>query len=204
LEALKALFEALKTTTYGVTAILLPGAAVLELLKWTTPLYSVTIGFVAYTGTAFICGAAVQGVASVLFSMPVLRKLTEPKGGHDGERHAQRILEEKLGEKIELARVLDLCLSAVDAKRDIYDKFVALRDMSRGLALTSLLAAAVLVIRHHSDLGSARYGLSLTFSVLGAVGFVERYRRFSPLGRQAVYAQFIASEMNSRHDRLPA
>jgi hypothetical protein len=193
-ETIKALFDALKTTTYGVTAVLLPGATVLELLRRITPLNSLVVGAVGYVAAAYVCGSAVQGVASVLFGLPLLRRAGAGVQTQSAEEHARRILELRLGEKIDRDRVLDLCLSAVETRRDVYDKFIALRDMSRGLALAAVIAAAVIAILHHGDLLSVRYGLALAISLLAVTGFVDRYRRFAPLGRQVIYAQFIVAQ----------
>lgn len=196
-DALKSFLDALKSTTYGALAMLLPGAAIVELSLRVVPINGLLTraGVISYLAVSYIAGAAVQGVTAYLFSLRPLRSLGNSSTLRESEDHAQRILEAKLGEKVSRVRVLDLCLSRVEAKREGYDKFVALRDMSRGLVLVSLLAAAVIAVRHGRELLTMQYGAALLGCLIVAAAFLERYRCFAPLGRQVIFAQFIAGEM---------
>lgn len=194
MDTLKSFLEALKATTYGALAILLPGAAIVELSLRVVRFDALLMkaGVISYVAVAYVAGAALQGVAAFLFARRPLRSLSNNNKLRQSEDHAQRILESRLGEKLSRERVLDLCLSRVETRREGYDKFVALRDMSRALVLVSIFAAAAITVRHRHDLLTKQYGVPLLACLVAAAAFVERYRCFAPLGRQIVFAQFIA------------
>lgn len=183
--------------------MLLPGAVLVEIALRLTPIDGVVTrgGVVAFLASAYVAGGALQGVAAFVFSLRPLRTLSDSGNLRQSEEHAQRILEAKLGEKISRDRVLDLCLSRVQSKREGYDKFIALRDMSRALVLVAIVVAAVVLLQHRHQLFTVRYGAVLLGCVVMALSFLERYRRFAPLARQVVFAQFIAGEMKQEKSR---
>lgn len=204
MDALKSFLEALKATTYGVLAILLPGAAMVELFLRVMRIDALLskAGVTSYLAVAYVAGMALQGVAAFLFSRKPFRSLSDNKLDQS-EEHAQRILETKLGEKVSRARLLDLCLSRVEARREGYDKFVALRDMSRALVLVCICGAVMIAIRHGRELLTMQYGAALVACLVAAAAFLNRYRCFAPLGRQIVLAQFIAEQMKSTKSESP-
>src|SRR5690349_16619081 len=107
MDTLKSLLESLKAATYGVLALLLPGAALIELLDRLVPIQSLASrwGTASYLALAYISGAAIQGVSSLLFGLKPLKCLTDTEDLREAEQHAQQILERKLNQKIGRNRV---------------------------------------------------------------------------------------------------
>lgn len=205
LETLKGLVETAKATTYELLALLLPGAVVLATLEYTCEI-AIPFATVGTIGAAYILGTVLQAVADFTLKRERVSKLL--CGNHSpwqpSADYALRLIQKKL-EAAPREATLDVCLTQVGPRRIIYDKFIALRDTARGLAFATLIAAAFVIVDHWSGIVSGSVGFAIV-KVAGAVlltlclflAFIQRYARFHPLALQAVYGQFLATQLETK------
>ncbi len=203
IEGLKSLLDAGKTTTYELLAVLLPGAIVLSSAATLIPI-PIVGGTVGELASAYILGTAVQGLASFIFGWEVFKRVLEkqPPNWQAAHDYALKLIRLKLDKDFPEAATLDVCLTKVGERRQVYEKFVALRDMSRGLAVATVPLSAFLIRHNWNALiegGSAIGGLKVFGAIIATIvsilAFVERYGRFNPLAQQAIYGQFIAMQL---------
>jgi len=103
---------------------------------------------------------------------------------------ARSLLKQDLSDDL----LISFCLSRVDAKRTAYDRFSALRDMSRALVLVSLVAAVGIVFANGERVATDHKMWLVVGSLAAAVGFFERFIRYRPLANEALFGQFLSNE----------
>ena len=81
-------------------------------------------------------------------------------------------------------------------------QFIGLRDTTRGLALVTPVAALLWIFGSWSSLTADGAGFAalkiagvIALAVIVTLALTNRFRRFSPLGRDVVLAQFVASRL---------
>ncbi|HEU4735002.1 MAG TPA: hypothetical protein VFT22_44220 [Kofleriaceae bacterium] len=202
MEALKAFLDSLKAATYELTALLLPGAAALfsalSILGTTPP-----GGVIGVIGGSYALGLALQGIAAFVFgSTPFRYVISESANLSTTRSYALGLAKKKLGEGVPDAAMFDICLTTIHTHRYIYDKFVALRDTVRALAIALIFVSGCVIYGSWDTLtaGSwlcvtAKLGGAILISVVVLGGFIERHARFHSLAQQVVYGQFIAVQM---------
>ncbi len=202
MEGVKILIDSVKSTTYELLALVLPGAI---LLLAALSAVGVTLpgGTVVLLGASYAAGMALQGIGDFLFKRSPLKKLAEvPAKWKETQVYALRLINRRLDHPIPDWAVLDVCLTRVEARRTVYDKFTALRDTARGLAVVTPILAGLLLRIYWSQLtvGSlwlviAKLAAMLATTASVFMAFAQRYTRFHPLAQQVVYGQFIALEI---------
>jgi hypothetical protein len=207
LETLKGLLDAGKAATYELLALLLPGAVVLAALMHTTGFGS-PFGAIGEIAICYIIGTVLQAFADYLLKRKPIRRWTESEktDWKVAQAYALRLIQRRLSAAPSEA-TLDICLTHVGARRSVYDKFMALRDTARGLAFATLVSAALVIWDEWSQLiaGSTPYAALKVSAVIVLVAiiflaFVQRYARFQPLAQQAVYGQFIATQLDASYE----
>jgi hypothetical protein len=196
-DSLKQLLEGLKTSMYEVLAILLPGVALAHLGS-TFFAISIPGQIVGMLVAAYIVGTAVQGLASWVVNASHLRRVLR----HDADMvlhdYAATMIRKKLDDGVPDGAIFDICLTSIGVGRQVYDKFVALRDAARGLAVAAVLAAVLVVIHHRRDLFDSKEPLvTVAVFLAAAVLFFQRFKRFASLGDQVVFGQFIAGQLHA-------
>lgn len=208
LDSFRTLLDGLKTATYEVLAVLLPGVVLahLGLAFFAVPIPDNGVGMLV---ASYIIGLAVQGLASWMVSIQWLKKRLSAEASPDAtprsptpsltpEAYAAAIVRRKLDDAVPDGAIFDICLTRIGAGRQVYDKFIALRDAARGLAAASVVAAILVAIhKGGAFLDSARPTAAVVALLVGMVLFLERYRRFAALGAQVVYGQFIAAQLDA-------
>lgn len=202
MEPLKTLLDSAKATTYELLALLLPGGVVL--LSVTSAFALAVPGDVlGYVAGAYVVGLALQGVGDFLFRRrPLSKVVSDPPSWQPMQRYALGLIKKKLDDHVPEQAALDICLTHVEARRNVYDKFIALRDTVRGLAIATVPATVLFLYARWSTLTAGGAAIAV-FRVAGVVvvggllllAFVERYGRFHPLAPQVVYGQFIATQL---------
>lgn len=205
LETLKGLLDAAKATTYELLALLLPGGVVLSVLEHSTDV-AIPFGTIGPIAAAYIFGTVLQAIADFLLKREWVKKRLHGetstwKTAHD---YALGLIQRKLSAAPSDV-TLDVCLTSIGAHRVVYDKFVALRDTARGLAFATLIAAVLLIVEEWSTLtigpwwsATARIGGAIALASGAFLAFIQRYARFHPLALQAVYGQFIATQLGAK------
>ena len=204
-ELLKGFIDSLKSTTYEFVAILLPGLLLAGVVGhvFATP----SLPAIGWVLVGYALGTAIQGVGAFLFwRFSWIGGQREPAEWAEAEAVIEPYIQQRLpdaGQDNVSSRMLfDICLTQVGEKRVIYDKFVALRDTSRGLAVVTTPIVGLLAWHYRLQLDHG-IGLisclkwSATAGVMAVLiaAFVHRYRRFNLVSRQAVYGQYLASQM---------
>ena len=208
MEALKDLLDSIRSSVYTILSLLLPGSVILYLSqsllqeRFRLPAHTARF-FVA----AYVVGLAAQGFGGVVSS--VIGRIVSlarehfsknPQGigikppADETEGFVKGLLDKNLGDPIPSSATFNVALSSVHEHREVYDRFVALRDMCRGLIVACVVAFIVFVVRRDEFAASA-FGGGIAALIAGVVGLVERYKRFSPLPRQIVFGQFIATQL---------
>lgn len=205
LETLKGLLDSAKATTYELLALLLPGGVVLAVLEHSTDV-AIPFGTIGPIAAAYIFGTVLQAISDFLLKREWVKKrlhgeMPTWKAAHD---YALGLIQRKLSAAPPDV-TLDVCLTYIGARRMVYDKFVALRDTARGLAFATLIAAVLLIVEEWSALtigswwaASARIGAAIILALGVFLSFIQRYTRFHPLALQAVYGQFIATQLDAK------
>lgn len=205
LETLKGLLDSAKATTYELLALLLPGGVVLGALEHATEL-AIPFGTIGAIAAAYIFGTVLQAIADFLLKRERIKKRLhgDPPVWTTSHDYALGLIQRKLSAAPKDA-TLDVCLTHVGSRRTVYDKFVALRDTARGLAFATLITAALVIVAEWSTLASgpwwaatARIAGSIVLAIGVFLAFIQRYSRFHPLALQAVYGQFIATQLDSK------
>ena len=200
IEALRSLIETLKLTGYDLLAVLLPGALLVRGFGLLFP--GAQIGSpgagplvpdaLAFTVLAYAAGLVAQGAGGL-----VSRRRTAP----EPLEMAKKLIVERYGRTLPDGLVIDFCLTKLETRRAVYDKFVALRGMARALVVA---AGALGVAR--AALGQ---GLEERLAVLAATAVVcvslrALYLHYAPLGDHAVVGMFIATESPPLEKAAPA
>jgi len=204
LETLKGLLDATKAFTYELLAVLLPGAVVLAALEHE---YALVVPGDALGGAsaAYVIGIVLQGMADFgLKRAWIAKRLSNESAWKETSDYALRLIRRTLDEVPERA-TLDICLTRVGAGRVVYDKFVALRDTARGLALATLVASVSIIVGDWPAItaGAAGYAFAkatgaIALALAVFLAFIQRYARFHPLALQEVYGQFLATQLNPK------
>jgi hypothetical protein len=211
MDEIKGILESLRASAYNLAALLLPGALLLEivqrafalgaLIPWSQP--------VPYAVAAYATGFVLQGVSCRLFARPVLRKavaLADLTRERDEAVAAARalVLRRYEVEDVPAASVVDIALTRAADKREVYDKFVAMRDMARALTVVftvMFIAAAVRLAGawHAKDPRLVREcAVAVAAAALGLYGAFDRLQRFQVAAEKAIVGVFIASELQLR------
>lgn len=205
LETLKGLLEAAKATTYELLALLLPGAVILATIERTCEV-EMPFGTIGAIAAAYIFGTALQAIADFVLKRERIAKLIEGDKStwKTSADYALQLIQKKLQAAPKEA-TLDVCLTQVGPHRNIYDKFIALRDTARGLAFATVFAATIVIVRKWDVLASgssncafAKVAGAVVLAVILFLAFIQRYARFQPLAHQAVYGQFIALQLDAK------
>jgi len=131
--------------TYELLAVLLPGAVVLAVLvqEYALVVPGATLGAIA---GAYVIGIVLQGVADFGLKREwIAKRLGNESAWKESAAYALGLIRRTLEDVPERA-ALDICLTHVGAGRVVYDKFVALRDTARGLALATLVASVSIIV----------------------------------------------------------
>ncbi|MDY7227714.1 hypothetical protein [Hyalangium rubrum] len=200
MDLLTKIFAVLKTWFYEILGVLVPGSLIaafwpwnlfaLEYLQPSEPLVFIVFAYVA--------GLFSQGLVDYF-----TRQFVPPRDSNPAyetcnllQVQVEQLMKKKLPD-VQLPRqaLLGICLSHVESKREVYDKFLALRDMSRGLMGASLLAGALLLWQKRDTLTPWQSAGIAVFSVCAAVAFYNRFRSYQPAAEQALYEMFLALEL---------
>lgn len=205
LETLKSLLETAKATTYELLALLLPGGVIVAVLEETCGM-TIPFGTIGAIAAAYVFGTVLQAVGDFILKRKriagwIERDKSEWQQTAD---YALQVIQKRL-QAVPKGATLDICLTQVGARRVVYDKFIALRDTARGLAFATVITA-VLVIEDNWATLSGGTTSSAVSKVCGAIvlatvlflAFLQRYSRFQPLAHQAVYGQFLATQLDAK------
>jgi hypothetical protein len=216
-DSIKGIFESLKLTLYEWMAVLLPGIAGVECIRLLLlPIHNVLPGstkpgdelaifgatnVVAYLVVAYLAGLAFQGLSSILVGKPVAyvlkqmepeAKAPRPPGSKEQAlKLARSLLREDLPEEL----LVSFCLSRVDVKRTVYDRFTTLRDMCRALTLVAAIAALAILFAGETRVPSGYRAPLFVAAALATAGLCERYIRYRPLADEALFGLFLSNEI---------
>ncbi|NBC39888.1 hypothetical protein [Corallococcus exiguus] len=197
-------FNVLKSWFYELLAVLVPGSVIMAIWPWGVTLQrhinlSSTESLVVF---AYIAGILNQGVGDL-----VTRRIDPPRAANKDYKTCNALREQVariVGQRLSAAQVqvpdsalLGICLTQVEGKREVYDKFVALRDMSRGLMVAAVVGGAITLGERYNSLQAWQVAAIIALSVGTAVAFYSRYRRYQPLAEQALYEVFLAMELKT-------
>lgn len=190
MESLRALIDTLKLTAYDLLAVLLPGALLVRGFGLLFP--GAQIGSpgagplvpdaLAFTVLAYAAGLTAQGAGGL-----VSRRRTSP----ELLLVAKKLIAERYGRALPDGLVIDFCLTKLEGRRAVYDKFVALRGMARALVV---VAAALGVARAALGQGPEERLAVLAATSVVCLSLRALYLHYAPLGDQAVVGMFIANE----------
>jgi hypothetical protein len=192
-DALRALIESLKLTAYDLLAVLLPGALLLRGLGGMFP--SAQLGLLGAAGASTLIPDALSFGALAFTAGLVLQgaggRLVPGKPQPELVQAAREVIKSRYGRDLPDGLVFDFCLSKIDARRAVYDKFVALRGMARALTV----AAGVLGVAgvFAADTWAMRL-LSFFTALLCGASLFALHRHYAPLGERALVGLFIAGE----------
>ena len=193
MDALRALIESLKLTAYDLLAVLLPGALLLRGLGGMFPAAQLGLFGAAgasalvpdglsFAALAFTAGLVLQGAGG---------RLVPGKPQPELVAAAREVIKSRYGRDLPDGLVFDFCLSKIEARRAVYDKFVALRGMARALAV----AAGVLGVAGVFASGSwTLRALAFFAALLCGTSLLALHRHYAPLGERALVGLFIAGE----------
>lgn len=169
---------------------------------------------IAYLVVAYLAGLVFQGLSSVLVGKTVdyVLKLNDaearapcPQGRKEAEEKAPpppasrdqalRLARSLLNEDLPEQLLVPFCLSRLDVKRTVYDRFTALRDMCRALTLVAAIAALAVLFADGSRVPSGYKGPLFIAAALGTVGLCERFIRYRPLANEALFGLFLSNEI---------
>lgn len=189
------IIDGLKSATYELSAILLPGvvlvAAAHSLAGAPDPGSPA-----AWVVWGYCLGLALQGIASRVARTAYVRCLV---GGNPSsapaspaQHRAQSMLAAELGRDVAEAHLLDVVLTRVHPNRHVYDKFLALADTTRALALVAVITAGLVIYDMRCALDTAEPWLMFGGIAVAWAGLVERHRKFAPVAYSALYGKFVA------------
>jgi hypothetical protein len=197
-------FNILKSWFYELLAVLVPGSVIMAVWPWSITVQehiklSSTESLVVF---AYIAGILSQGIGDL-----VTRRIDPPRASNKDYKTCNALREQVarlVGRKLSAAQVqvpdtalLGICLTHVEAKREVYDKFLALRDMSRGLMVAAVVVGALTLRERYDVLQAWQLAVIAALCVGSAVAFYNRYRRYQPLAEQALYEIFLAMELKA-------
>lgn len=189
MEQLKSLIESFKLGVYDLLAVLLPGAAVVEGVAIALDLGDALAkqsGFLV-AGAIFVVGLFLQAIAASY------RPLVAHPSVEEMRDRVKKVIDGKLrGLDLPRSELLNYCLSTIESRRAVHDKFVALRDMTRGLAVAAAVVCVALLFGRPLPLAGRAYAVVVSAAVVWLLW--TRYRTFAPLAELAVYSQFLAAE----------
>jgi hypothetical protein len=186
--------DALKSAAYELTALVLPGIVLVAIghAFADTPLPA---SVPAWLIAGYVLGLVLQGIGAWTSRRRGLRRLvgaTATRKISAAETRAKELVEKELGKDIADEHLLDTVLTRVHQYRQVYDKFLALADTARALALVGLIATVLVLIAYGSDLDTARAWLMLLGTIACWLALCERYHRFAPLALKALYGKYVA------------
>lgn len=209
MDFLTKIFNILKNWFYELLAVLVPGSVLVAVLPGVISVQNAALKF--SISEALVIFAYVAGILSQGLSDLVTRRLDPPRATNKDYKTCNTLREQVAGlvnqklsaatVQVPIEAVLGICLTHVDTKREVYDKFLALRDMSRGLMVSVVAAAAILLWRSYASLEPWQVAGVAALALGAAVAFYNRYRRYQPLAEQALYEVFLAMELK---DPTPA
>lgn len=198
MDKVQPLIDSVKSLAYELLALLLPGATLLVLGQYFagTP---VPPSAVPWIGAAYVLGLALQGGGAWLGRTRGARVLI---GGYvdqvsSAEQRAKEIVTTDFGASIASEHLLDVAITRAQPHRQVYDKFLALTDTTRGLALVMVLAVGLACYGARDHLDEWRSWLPMIGLVAAWGGFCERYRRFAPVASKALYATYITLQFDA-------
>jgi hypothetical protein len=200
MEPVKLLLETLERQTYELFAVFLPGAtllmivAALRLRLWHdvgVPKPSDSLLFVV---AALVMGRIVHGVANLAFVRGGLARLLQSRQDEQREEALEVQVISQLQTRgifvVDSETAVGICLSHLESRRAAYDKFIALTDMAREMAVALLIGTiAISVGSGRSDYPGA--GLLIGGGLVGCIAFGQLYTVFQPLPRRIVYTQYL-------------
>jgi hypothetical protein len=216
METLKGLLDALRASVYNMAALMLPGAFLVEIVRrsfgigelvpWHPP--------VPYLIAAYVAGFTLQGISGMVFHWAPVRRATADDAQTAARAAASATAAALLVKRYDVASIppgslVDVALTRAADQREVYDKFTALRDMSRALALAfalTALGAGVRLATLGETAGPLQVRGCIAGLVVGLVGFfgsVDRYRRFAELPEKAILSVLIALELKERAASRP-
>jgi hypothetical protein len=193
MESVQGIVEGLKYATYEITALLLPGVVLIaighEVASTPAPGSLATWLVASYT-----LGLVLQGVSSWASRRCCVRWLV---GGvkpvtTSAQTRAKEIVTKELGAQLADEHLLDVVLTRVQPYRAVYDKFLALADTVKALALVAVLSFALVVSQSYDEMEYSKPWLMLLGLALAWLALCERHRRFAPLAQKALYGKFVA------------
>lgn len=211
MDYLKTLLEALRASAYSLAALILPGAFLVEVVRrafgiegavpWDPP--------VPYITCAYVAGFTLQGVSSRMFGWQLFRKATTNDSSVKDKDQAIETARALLAKRYDVDNlpppsVVDVALTKAGEHREVYDKFTALRDMSRSLAtvfaVMTVAAGVRLVLSSASGNGLMirECAAALVVGIVGFWGTVDRYRRLQTLPEKAIAGVFVAQHLKER------
>lgn len=193
MESIQGMIDGLKSATYEIGALLLPGVvliAVSNAFAGTPQPDSTAVWLVV----SYVVGLVLQGLAALAHCSRWLRWIS---GGvvsdpTPAERRAREIVEKECGKEIAEQHLLDFVLTRVYPNRQVYDKFLALADTTRALALVAFISIGLVAYGRHAALDTRTPWLTIAGFAVAWLALQERHRRFSPLAYKALYGKFIA------------
>lgn len=201
MDILSKILGILKAWLYEILGVLLPGSVIVTLWPWPGIPAGPHLNAkepIVFVGLAYIAGLACQGLGEI-----VTNRLVPPRPKDKKYSTCEKLKEKTVAlikskySNYELpdGALVGFCLSKVGANRDTYDKFLALRDMTRALMTISIPAGLFIVIHGWGSLNWKQVTAIIVGSALAAFVFYGRFRRYQPLAEQALYEQFIALEL---------
>lgn len=208
MEIIKAFADTFKITIYEILAILLPGTTAIEVIR------RVVLGpdarppgTLVYILVAYIAGITAQGFCAFLVDLgkPIKQRWrarrrapaqevapADAKPGDDEEviEVASALARSRLGFAVPKAALLDFCLTRIDARRTIYERFVAMRDMARGVGFSAVLLFGCALF---ADWPSGRHAWAAGIvSVIAVLAMWNRYWTYARITRTVALSQFLA------------
>ena len=180
MDSLRGLIDSFKLTAYDLVAVLLPGA----LLVYGLGLAAAPVpgGPLAALIVCYFAGLVAQGASGLLS-----RRRTPP----ELLQEARKLILERYGRALPDWLLIDFCLTKLEGRRSIYEKFVALRGMARALSLSALIVGIPRIAQARTL--EAR-GLAAVATALVAGSLYALYRHYAPLADRSVVGMFVAAE----------
>lgn len=206
MESAQGLVDGLKSATYELIALLLPGI-VLTALGHGIADTPAPPSLPAWLVAGYVLGLVLQGAAAWLSRRRVLRHLVGAVAtttSSPAEQRAKEIVEKDFGKTIADEHLLDAVLTRVHPNRQVYDKFLALAATARALALVAIVAFALIGVVHFDSVDSSRPWLMLGGAFVSWLALCERHRRFAPLALKALYGKFVTLHSDTAQPKQPA
>jgi hypothetical protein len=181
--------ESLKGSLYDMLAIFIPGGLLVAAFR---SCFGFPHDAWVVAAAAWVAGLTAQGVGHLCSDAG--ERPAMPEAEAKARALASAVARRQINREIDDSLLLDFCLSRVEAKRAIYDKFTALKDTARGL-LVALPTSAVMLLFWNGQFKGTGWGLLTAFVTLFAIfGLLDRFRQFAPLANRVVFMQFVAAE----------